>query len=122
MVAGLMLFPAIITFFVKFGGFVVSTISLSILWSLLIFPALLLLVGPVREFGSVMPLLRKVFFCFRAKNTERPSKDDSDYKSEESHSQSDGPSSGSTGISSDIADVSSGNIGNIGDLEANITR
>lgn len=67
--AGLMLFPAIITFFVTFAGLIVATISLGLIWSLIFFPALLLIVGPAGDFGSLKPFFGKVFGCFRRRKS-----------------------------------------------------
>lgn len=61
LLAGLMLFPAIIIFFVKFAGLIVSTIILSLLWSLGFFPAVLMILGPEGDFGSIKALINKLF-------------------------------------------------------------
>lgn len=53
LVAGSFLFFAVIIIFVKFGGFIVSTVILSFLWSLLFFPAILQTIGPVEKVGSL---------------------------------------------------------------------
>lgn len=59
--AGLMLFPAIIVFFVKFAGLIVSTVLLSLIWSLGFFPALLCVCGPEGDFGSLVAICRRLF-------------------------------------------------------------
>lgn len=67
--AGIMLFFTTILFFNKFGGFLVATIALSMLWSLTIFCAALMVVGPQGNFGSLAPLLRKLKGLFVRKNS-----------------------------------------------------
>lgn len=58
--AGVMLFPAIIVFFVKFASIIVSTLVLSLVWSLALFPALLLTIGPENDFGCLITLGRRL--------------------------------------------------------------
>ncbi|CDF40962.1 unnamed protein product [Chondrus crispus] len=58
--AGCMLFPAIIVFFFKFAGLIVSTIALSLLWSLVFLPSMLLVLGPTGDFGSFKAFYRKL--------------------------------------------------------------
>lgn len=65
--AGIMLFPAIIVFFVKFAGLIVTTILLSMVWSLTLFPALLVTVGPEDDFGSIFSL----FQCFTGQRNKQ---------------------------------------------------
>lgn len=60
LLAGLCLFPGIIVFFVKFAGLIVSTIILSVIWSLGFFPALLMVVGPEGKFGSLWALFTRL--------------------------------------------------------------
>lgn len=74
LLAGFMLFPAIIIFFVKFAGLIVATVSLGLIWSLIFLPTLLLIVGPIGDFGSIPAMLRKTFKRFR----KNRSSDDSD--------------------------------------------
>lgn len=61
LLAGFMLFPAIIIFFVKFAGLIVATVSLGFVWSLTFLPAILLVIGPTESFGSIAILFKKVF-------------------------------------------------------------
>lgn len=63
LLAGFMLFPAIITFFVKFAGLLIITIALNLLWSLLFFPATLMILGPTGTFGSLRPIFRSLTAC-----------------------------------------------------------
>lgn len=60
LLAGFMLFPATIIFFVKFAGLIVSTVSLGLVWSLIFLPAILLVTGPTGDFGSVAAIFRKI--------------------------------------------------------------
>lgn len=64
LLAGFMLFPAIIIFFVKFAALIVATITLSLVFSLMFLPALLLVLGPVGEFGSFAAVSRTIRSCF----------------------------------------------------------
>lgn len=48
-----MLFFATILFFTRFATIMVAVIALSLLWSLVCFPAILMAVGPENNFGSV---------------------------------------------------------------------
>lgn len=82
--AGIMLFPAVITFFVKFAGLIVITVSLSLIWSLTFLPSLLLIAGPTGEFGSLAPHLRwiaRCFVCFKKPREEdKLSQSDDDFQ------------------------------------------
>ncbi|CAN8061889.1 unnamed protein product [Agarophyton chilense] len=51
--SAVVLFAAMITFFVKFGGLLVCTVLLSAMWSLVLLPAVLMVVGPQGATGSV---------------------------------------------------------------------
>lgn len=73
--AGLMLFPAIITFFVKFAGLIVTTVTLSLVWSLCLFPAALLVVGPNQECGSLKAVVKWMLGCFKWGNDEKEVED-----------------------------------------------
>lgn len=59
LLASALLFPAIITFFIKFAGLLICTVVLSLVWSLVIFPALLMVCGPEGEFGSVKAMWKR---------------------------------------------------------------
>lgn len=78
LLAGFMLFPAIITFFVKFAGLIVTTVILSLTWALCFFPALLLIAGPNEQLGSLGPLVQRVFCCFRRKDDKGEGKESTD--------------------------------------------
>lgn len=65
LLAGFMLFPAIIIFFQKFAGLIVITVSLGLIWSLIFLPALLLVLGPTGKTGDLKPYLSKILDCFR---------------------------------------------------------
>lgn len=67
-VSGSMLFFAVITFFGKFAAFVVSTVSLSLVWSTLFLPAMLLVFGPQQNFGSIRPIFARLKVCFENRN------------------------------------------------------
>lgn len=54
---------ATITFFQKFARFVVSTIALSLFWSLALMMAMLLIFGPEGNLGSLTPLFKKCTAC-----------------------------------------------------------
>lgn len=64
LVAGSMLFFAVITFFGKFAAFVVSTVTLSLIWSTTFLVALLLTFGPQHNWGSLKPMLSKLNSLF----------------------------------------------------------
>lgn len=71
LLAGICLLPAIIIFFTKFAGLIISTIILSMTWSLVIFPCLLMSFGPEENFGRISPYLNKfIGFFQRKKNSE----------------------------------------------------
>ena len=74
LLAGLMLYPAIITFFVKFAGLIVMTIVLSLIWSLVFFPALLATFGPTGKFGSFKPYVSRLAACFGWQKKASPAK------------------------------------------------
>lgn len=73
--AGAMLFFAIIIFFVKFGIFVVMTVSLALIWGLLFFPAMLLIAGPTGNTGEVYTFAKKILPCFGRKKNASSSRD-----------------------------------------------
>mmetsp|Transcript_24579 Transcript_24579/g.85451 ORF Transcript_24579/g.85451 Transcript_24579/m.85451 type:complete len:355 (-) Transcript_24579:1210-2274(-) len=50
--AGLFLAPAVLIFFKKFAVLIAATIIFSLLWSLVMFPSLLLVWGPEGDYGS----------------------------------------------------------------------
>lgn len=75
LLAGSMLFFAVIIFFVKFGMFVVSTVLLSLIWGLVFFPSLLHTFGPVGTTGELYPLLASIWNCFRRKTNDFESGD-----------------------------------------------
>lgn len=52
--------PATIVFFTKFSLLLIATVILSMLWSIMIFPAYMLCVGPEGTFGSIPALIRKI--------------------------------------------------------------
>lgn len=60
MISAATLFLATITFFQKFARFVVSTVALSLVWSLALMIAMLLIAGPENETGSLKPIFRKL--------------------------------------------------------------
>lgn len=64
--AGIALTPAFIVFFTKFAILLIATVLLSLLWSLMFFPALLLVIGPQGEYGSILPFI-KCLNCFKRK-------------------------------------------------------
>lgn len=51
---------ATIVFFTKFSVLLIATVALSMLWSIMIFPAYMLCVGPEGTFGSIPGLIRKI--------------------------------------------------------------
>lgn len=85
LLAGSFLFFAVIIFFVKFGGFIVSTVILSMLWSLLFFPAILQTIGPVGNVGSLAFIGTAISRCIAPLTRKRREKelvlsdDSSDY-------------------------------------------
>eukprot|EP00177_Eucheuma_denticulatum_P004660 GFKZ01008474.1.p1 GENE.GFKZ01008474.1~~GFKZ01008474.1.p1 ORF type:complete len:1014 (+),score=125.22 GFKZ01008474.1:449-3490(+) len=83
LLAGFMLFPAIIIFFQKFAGLIVITVSLGLIWSLIFLPALLLVLGPTGETGDLKPYVKKIFSCFRKR---RASTVVTDYDDQPKHS------------------------------------
>lgn len=64
--AGLFLSPATLIFFKKFAVLIASTILFSLAWSLVMFPSLLLVVGPVGDYGSFASVQR----WFKAKSSK----------------------------------------------------
>lgn len=70
LLAGFMLFPAIIIFFVKFAGLIVSTVALGLVWSLIFLPAILLVIGPTGDFGSITAIFRKIFRRFKRRKAD----------------------------------------------------
>lgn len=60
LLAGFMLFPAVIIFFVKFAALIVLTVAFNLVVSLCLFPALLITCGPTNEFGSLVALYRRI--------------------------------------------------------------
>lgn len=67
LVAGICLLPAIIIFFTKFAGLIISTIILSMTWSLVILPCLLMSFGPEGNFGRISPYLKNFIGVFKTK-------------------------------------------------------
>lgn len=65
--AGICLLPAIIIFFTKFARLILTTITLSLLWSLVFFPAMLMTFGPENKFASIGPLFSRLFAFARRK-------------------------------------------------------
>jgi len=51
--AGVFLFGAIVIFFTKMGAILLSTIAFSLLWSTLLFPVLMMVLGPEGEYGDL---------------------------------------------------------------------
>ena len=81
LLAGTMLLPAVITFFVKFAILITITILSSMLWALVFLPAILLTVGPTGSFGSLGFLIRPFKTCVserRVKQLEESESDDLD--------------------------------------------
>lgn len=60
LLAGFMLFPAVIIFFFKFAALIVATVAFNLIVGLGLFPALLTICGPEGDFGSLVALYRKV--------------------------------------------------------------
>lgn len=73
--ASFFMFFAPVVFFVKFAAFIFVTISLSTLYSLTFFPALLAIVGPTGDFGNWHFWLAK-----KLRNSKAAAKEDGDYK------------------------------------------
>lgn len=71
MISAATLFLATITFFKKFARFVVCTVALSLMWSLMFLIAFLLIAGPEKEFGSLMPVFRKLTPCLNSRRAEK---------------------------------------------------
>lgn len=63
--SALFLFPATIIFFEKFAILFVSTISFSVVWALVFYPALMLIVGPEHNLGSIASVYRAILRCFQ---------------------------------------------------------
>lgn len=93
LLAGFMLFPAIIIFFVKFAGFIVATVALGVIWSLIFFPALLITIGPTGSFGDLRPLWKKVTGRFRRKRDSQSVGTSTDAGTEKALKPSNDPSS-----------------------------
>lgn len=72
LLAGFMLFPAIIIFFVKFAALIVTTVALNLVVGLGVFPALLTICGPEGNFGSLTALYRKLTGRGKSPNTSKP--------------------------------------------------
>lgn len=68
LLAGFMLFPAIIIFFKKFAGLIVTTVALGMIWSLIFFPAMLLIVGPTGCFGDLKPIFHRACALLKKKS------------------------------------------------------
>ena len=58
--ASVFMFAGKIIFFMQFGIFIFVTIGFSALYSLLFFSAVLTLIGPQGDYGSILPAFRKV--------------------------------------------------------------
>ncbi len=67
--ASIFMLAAKIVFFFKFGIFIFCTISFSILFSLFLFTALLSLVGPENDHGSLLPFVRRLYDYLRGKTS-----------------------------------------------------
>jgi hypothetical protein len=70
------MFAGKIIFFMQFGIFIFVTIGFSTLYSLLFFSTVLTLIGPQGNYGSILPLIRKVKDLVRGKGSK--SEDDID--------------------------------------------
>ena len=61
----------------KFGVFVVMTVTLALVWGLVFLPALFHLFGPSGNIGEIWVFLRKICCCFgRSKKSEDVQKED----------------------------------------------
>ena len=65
--SSIFMLAAKIIFFQQFGIFIFCTISLSILYSLILFTTVLAIIGPEGEVGSLVPLWRVIRDHFRGK-------------------------------------------------------
>lgn len=65
LVSSATLFLASVTFFQKFARFVTVTVALSLIWSLVFLMAILMVIGPEGDFGSLKPLFRLISSPFR---------------------------------------------------------
>ena len=54
----------------KFGVFIVITVSLALIWGLLFFPGLLHIFGPSGNTGEIFTFAKKVLPCFGKKPEE----------------------------------------------------
>lgn len=72
MLSVLILFVCVILMFTKFAIFVLGTIILSTIYSLLFFSACCLVMGPSGDFGSITILFRLCGRCFGCKRTQKP--------------------------------------------------
>lgn len=82
LLAGFMLFPAIIIFFVKFAALIVTTVAFNLIVGLGVFPALLVLCGPEGNFGSLTALYRKLTGCGSSRDTLKDLEHGEEYESE----------------------------------------
>jgi multidrug efflux pump subunit AcrB len=67
--ASIFMLAAKIVFFFKFGIFIFCTVSFSIFFSLFLFTALLSLIGPENDHGSLLPLVRRFYDYLRGKTS-----------------------------------------------------
>eukprot|EP01065_Artemidia_motanka_P024217 TRINITY_DN2885_c0_g1_i1.p1 TRINITY_DN2885_c0_g1~~TRINITY_DN2885_c0_g1_i1.p1 ORF type:complete len:1347 (+),score=396.91 TRINITY_DN2885_c0_g1_i1:67-4041(+) len=67
--ASLFLFGPVILFFVDFGKFMFTTIMVSLLLAIFMFPSLMAICGPQKGFGSLMPLVYKLPCLHRPEST-----------------------------------------------------
>ncbi len=74
--ASVFMFAGKIIFFMQFGIFIFVTIGFSTLYSLLFFSTVLTLIGPQGNYGSILPMIRKVKDLVRGKRSK--SEDDID--------------------------------------------
>lgn len=67
--AGAAMTPATIVFFQKFAVLLTATVTLSLFWSVMVFPAFMLCFGPEKKVGSIPAILDKIN-CFRRRGQQ----------------------------------------------------
>ncbi len=58
--AGVFLFGAIVIFFTKMGAILLSTIAFSLIWSTLLFPVLMMVLGPEGDYGDLSTIWKAI--------------------------------------------------------------
>jgi multidrug efflux pump subunit AcrB len=68
--ASIFMFAAKILFFVQFGIFIFATIGFSLLYSIFLFPTLMVMIGPEGQTGSILPVGRQIRNVCRGQTKE----------------------------------------------------